>query len=109
MSAKAALIWSPFATEEDAAAAATILLDEGLIACANIMPAMRSLYQWLGERGDSRECGALFKTEASLLAQAIARLEEIHPYDAPAIAGWESDLCGTATAGWLGGLLGSNT
>ncbi len=109
MSAKAALIWSPFATEEDAAAAATILLDEGLIACANIMPAMRSLYQWLGERGDSRECGALFKTEAGLLAQAIARLEEIHPYDAPAIAGWETDLCGTATAGWLGGLLGSST
>ena len=103
MSAKAALIWSPFASEEDAAAAATLLLDEGLIACANIMPAMRSLYQWLGERGDSRECGALLKTEAGLRARAIARLEETHPYDAPAITGWEADLCGAATAGWLAG------
>ncbi|WP_336979090.1 divalent-cation tolerance protein CutA [Altererythrobacter fulvus] len=109
MSAKAALIWSPFASEEDAAAAATILLDEGLIACANLMPAVRSLYQWLGERGDSRECGVLFKTEAGLLARAIARLEEIHPYDAPAIVGWEADRCGTATAGWLAGLAGADT
>ncbi|HTN14967.1 MAG TPA: divalent cation tolerance protein CutA [Sphingomonadaceae bacterium] len=107
MKAKAALIWSPFATEEDAAAAASLLLDEGLVACVNILPAMRSLYQWLGERGDTRECGALFKTEAGLLPRAIARLEEIHPYDAPAIVGWETDRCGAATSGWLGGLTGA--
>ena len=38
-----ALIWSPFGDEDSAAAIAGQLLDEGLIACANLMP-IRSLY-----------------------------------------------------------------
>jgi len=101
-----ALIWCPFATEDDAAEAAGLLLDEGLVACANILPPMRSLYAWRGERGEARECGALFKTNAALLSRAIERLEAIHSYEAPAIIGWLSDGSGAAAADWLGGLSG---
>jgi len=46
----AALIWSVFADEESAAAAADRLLEDGLIACANIMPGVRSIYRWRGGR-----------------------------------------------------------
>lgn len=100
----AALIWCPFASEESASAAAGTLLDEGLIACANILPQIRSLYCWNGERGEAAECAALFKTNSALLQRAAARLEAIHPYEAPAIVGWNADICGEATAEWLGGL-----
>ena len=100
----AALIWSPFESEEAAAAAASQLLDEGLIACANLVP-VRSLYVWRGERGEARECGALFKTEASLLERAVARLSQLHPYDTPAIIGWRADAAGPQTARWLGALV----
>jgi periplasmic divalent cation tolerance protein len=101
----AALIWSPFESEDAAASAASQLLDEGLIACANILPGMRSLYVWQGERGEARECGALFKTEAGLLERAVARLAAIHPYEAPAIAGWLADATPPSTAAWLGELV----
>ena len=47
----AALVWCPFPDEDEAAALAGRLLDEGLIVCANLLPAMRSLYRWNGERG----------------------------------------------------------
>ena len=100
----AALIWSPFDGEEAAAKAASQLLDEGLIACANLIPGVRSLYVWKGERGEARECGALFKTEASLLDQACARLAEIHPYETPAVSGWRADATAAPTAEWLGEL-----
>lgn len=103
----AALVWCPFANEDEAAQVANRLLDEGLIACANLVPMMRSIYRWNGERGDAPECGALFKTEAALLERAIARIEALHSYDAPAIAGWEADRCGAATAEWLGALGGA--
>ena len=96
-----ALIWCPFADEESAADAANRLLDEGLVACANILPSMRSLYVWQGERGEARECGVLFKTDASLLDRATARLAEIHPYDAPAVLGWRADTAAKPTAEWL--------
>jgi periplasmic divalent cation tolerance protein len=99
----AALIWSPFASEDDAAKAAAALLDEGLIACANLVP-VRSLYVWQGERGEARECGALFKTSEGLLDKAVARLAEIHPYETPAITGWRANAAASATAAWLAGL-----
>lgn len=98
--ADTALIWCPFADEDSAAAFAGQLLDEALIACANLLP-VRSLYIWNGERGEGRECAALFKTRADLLDRAIARLEAIHPYDTPAISGWRCDGTGTSMREWL--------
>jgi periplasmic divalent cation tolerance protein len=97
----AALIWCPFADEAGAEAAASSLLDEGLVACANIFPTIRSLYEWRGERGEARECGVLFKTHAALLDQATRRLEALHPYETPAIVGWRADSAGAATVQWL--------
>lgn len=100
-----ALIWCPFADEASAAAAASQLLDEGLIACANILPPMRSLYAWQGERGEAVEIAALFKTDARLLDRATARLAEIHPYDTPAVLGWRADAAAAPTAEWLAALV----
>lgn len=99
--ASAALIWCPFGDTASAEAAATTLLDEGLVACANLLPQMRSLYRWRGERDMASEVAALFKTRTDLLERAVARLEAIHPYDAPAIAGWRCDAAGAATLDWL--------
>ncbi|HEX2793216.1 MAG TPA: divalent-cation tolerance protein CutA [Croceicoccus sp.] len=99
----AGLIWTSFADEDSAAVVADTLLDEGLIACCNMMP-VRSRYVWNGERGAGEEIGALFKTRADLLVRAVARLEELHPYEAPAIAGWICDAAGQGTLGWLAGI-----
>lgn len=99
-----ALIWCPFADEASAAEAAGVLLDEGLVACANIVPGIRSLYVWQGKRGEAAECAALFKTDAALLNRATVRLAEIHPYAEPAVVGWRADAAAPATAEWLGAL-----
>jgi len=101
---KTALAWCPFPDRDSAAAAAKSLLDEKLIACANIMPGMLSLFEWNGERGEAGEAGMLIKTNAALLARAIARLAELHPYDQPAILGWRCDAATPETAAWLGAL-----
>jgi periplasmic divalent cation tolerance protein len=100
----AALVWCPFPDEAEAATVAAEVLDEGLAVCVNLIPMMRSLYRWNGERGEARECGALFKTDASLLAGLVTRIEALHPYEAPAVTGWEADRCGDATAAWLASL-----
>lgn len=103
----AALIWCPFADEAGAEWAAGTLLDEGLVACANIFPAIRSLYLWRGERGEAQECGVLFKTHPALLERATLRLEALHPYETPAIVGWRADSAGAAVAAWLQDLTGA--
>jgi periplasmic divalent cation tolerance protein len=101
-----ALIWCPFPDSASAEAAADALLDEGLIACANLLPGMRSRFLWQGQRGAAEEVGALLKTNAALLRAAIARLASLHPYDEPAILGWLCDAAAPATAAWLAALTG---
>lgn len=105
----AALIWCPFGDIASAEAVADKLLEERLIACANILPAVRSLYRWNGERGEGTEVAVLFKTHADLLDDAVARLEALHPYDSPAIAGWQCEAAGVATLGWLEAECGPGT
>lgn len=98
--ALAGLIWCPFPDEDTAAEAAATLLDERLIACANLMPGVRALFVWKGERGEAREIGALFKTTAERLESAMTRLHAIHPYETPAITGWNV-RAGAGTLAWL--------
>ena len=104
--AGAALVWCPFPKADAAEAASRALLDEGLIACANILPPMRSLYVWRGESCDEQEVGVLFKTNAARLEQVTTRLGELHPYDEPAILGWRCDAAAPATVAWLAALGG---
>ena len=96
-----ALIWSPFGSIEEAKHAAGLLLEEELIACANFIDGVHSIYRWQGEIGEGEECGALFKTDRALLEDAVARLEELHPYESPSILGWNCDEAGVATVAWL--------
>lgn len=96
-----ALIWCPFPDVDTAKAVANSLLDEGYIACANIVPEVVSLFSWNGERDEGMETGALLKTNSALLDRAISRLAELHPYDAPAVIGWHSDAAAPDTVSWL--------
>jgi len=100
-----ALIYTVFASRDDARAVATRLLDERLIACANVIGQVEALFEWDGERGAGEEIAVLFKTHADRLDAATARLEALHPYETPAILGWRADASGAASARWLGGLV----
>ena len=99
-----ALIWCPFPDRDSARTIAGTLLDERLIACANLLGPVESLFEWAGERGEAEEVGVIFKTDHTLLERAIARLERLHPYDTPAILGWRCDAAAEGTGTWLGRL-----
>lgn len=104
MTAQAALIWSPFGSIEEARQAAQTLLQEKLVACANIVPEMLSIFRYEGKVQSASEVGVLFKTEARLLDVATSRLAELHPYETPAICGWLADSAPQETREWLAGL-----
>ncbi|WP_448502065.1 divalent-cation tolerance protein CutA [Sphingomonas sp.] len=99
----AALIWCPFPDRETARAAADQLLADGLVACANIIGEMESLFVWQGEADSASEVGVLFKTTGARLDAAIERLGTLHPYETPAIIGWHADAAHPLTAQWLAG------
>ncbi|MEL6878111.1 MAG: divalent-cation tolerance protein CutA [Pseudomonadota bacterium] len=101
---KAALVWCPFPDCETARAIAKSLLDEDLIACANLLGEVESIFNWEGKVETGSETGVLLKTRSDLLERAIERLGELHPYDTPAILGWHCDQGHPGTLEWLGAL-----
>jgi len=73
-------------TAPSAAAAASLartLVEEGLAACGNVVPGIRSIYRWAGEIHDDAEALLVLKTERRLVGALESRLPEIHPYQVP--------------------------
>jgi periplasmic divalent cation tolerance protein len=71
--------------EEEASQMGRTLLEEGLIACANIIPGIRSIYRWKGEVCDEREFLMIMKTRTSLVPALKGRVRELHSYEVPEI------------------------
>jgi periplasmic divalent cation tolerance protein len=77
------LAFTTFPNEEDAARAMRVLLEERLIACANLLPGARSLFAWEGKLEDTRETFVLMKTRKQDWPAMMSRLHELHPYKIP--------------------------
>lgn len=59
------------------------LLDEGLIACGNIVPGVVSLYRWEGEVRTDAEVLIVMKSVERLVPALLERAAQLHPYDVP--------------------------
>ena len=68
---------------ERAAEIARVLVEEGLCACVNILPAVRSIYLWDGEICDGAEVMCVIKTRANRVDALRERLVALHPYEVP--------------------------
>ena len=77
------VVFSTFANEDDAARVARVLVEERLIACANLLPGARSIYHFKGVVEDQREVVVLMKTRKQDWTAFLSRLHDLHPYDVP--------------------------
>ena len=79
----AQLVFTTLPTADAAVALARTLVEERLVACGNIVPAIRSIYRWEGKLQDENEVLLLLKTRAEHLERLKARILELHPYEIP--------------------------
>ena len=70
---------------ETGARIARTLVEEQLIACANLVPGIRSIYRWEGRVADEAEVLLVLKTRASACAALAARVKALHPYELPEV------------------------
>lgn len=59
------------------------LVEERLIACGNIVPAVESIYTWEGKVEISTEVLGIMKTSAAQCERVKERIRELHPYELP--------------------------
>jgi len=80
---EALIVFTAFADEASAARVARQLVEERLVACANLLPGARSIYRWKDAVQDEREVVVLMKTRKQDWTALLSRLHELHPYETP--------------------------
>lgn len=95
------LVYTTFPDVDIALAIGESLVRDGLIACINVLPGMRSVYAWKGaiERGE--EAVGILKTRKSLQDKVHAALKDRHPYETPVVFFIEPAGADEAILDWL--------
>lgn len=78
-------LYCPCPTKAAAQKIARQLLQQRLIACANLLPA-ESHYRWEGKVRSAKEVVLVAKTQRERISDITALLRAQHPYELPAIS-----------------------
>jgi periplasmic divalent cation tolerance protein len=77
------VVWTTIGNATDGQTLASILVNERLAACVNVLAEMESVYRWKGGVESERERQIIIKTTAEQLPALQVRVHELHPYEVP--------------------------
>jgi len=80
---------------------ATVLLEKKLIACANIVNGIESIYRWKGNIETTTEVLLILKTNSQKIAMIIPEIEKNQSHQAPAIEFVNMDHTAPKTQDWI--------
>ncbi|WP_340104088.1 divalent-cation tolerance protein CutA [Rhodohalobacter sp. 8-1] len=63
----------------------SVLVQQKLCACVNILDGMESIYWWDGEVQSDTECVLLVKTTAEYVPAVTETILDLHSYDVPCV------------------------
>ncbi len=87
--------------EPEARALVDQLLEEQLVACANMLGPVVSRYRWEGKIEEGREMVLLMKTTAALKGRLRERIRELHSYTVPEVLEFDVDSGLDAYLDWV--------
>ncbi|OFW24776.1 MAG: hypothetical protein A3H27_11465 [Acidobacteria bacterium RIFCSPLOWO2_02_FULL_59_13] len=61
------------------------LVEKKLVACANVVPQVHSLYWWKGKIADEKECLMILKSSRELFAALRLEVEKLHSNTVPEV------------------------
>ena len=61
------------------------LVEQRLVACATLIPNVRSIFQWEGKISEERECLLVLKSRTEVYDALEAAVKAHHSYDVPEI------------------------
>jgi len=85
MAERILLALSTFPDRETAQRISNQLVTEKLAACANILPALESVYRWKGNIETGNETLVFFKLSEDRQSAFQEKLRSLHPYEVPEI------------------------
>ncbi len=87
--------------EEEARRLARLLLEQRLIACANVIPHVSSLFRWQDRLEAAEESLMVIKTTSEAIAAVISAVRQHHSYEVPEIIALPIVAGSDAYLAWL--------
>jgi len=84
------LVYTTVPDEKSGEKIAKHLLNNKLIACANLTPASKSFYVWEGNLKNETEHLLFLKTTPDKMKTVEEEISKVHPYECPCILSWKS-------------------
>ena len=97
------LVYTTFPDVDTALGIGESLVRDGLIACINVLPGMRSVYAWKGSIERGEEVVGILKTRKGLQDRVQEVLKDRHPYETPVMLFIEPTGADAATLEWIMG------
>lgn len=72
-------------SEEEAARIGRALVEQGLAACANILPRVHSIFRWEGKVSEEQESLMVVKSRSDLFDDLAQTVKTLHSYQVPEI------------------------
>ena len=85
MAERVLLALSTFPDRETAQRISNQVVAEKLAACANILPAVESIYRWKGKVETGNETLVIFKLSEDRQSAFQEKVRSLHPYEVPEI------------------------
>ena len=82
---KLSLGYTTFPTKKEAKDTVLALLEEELIACANVISGVESYFAWDDQIQKANEVVVIFKTRASNEQKIIRLVKDLHSYECPCV------------------------
>ena len=79
------IVLSTCSGTEEAERIARDLVENGVAACVNIVPGLRSLYRWQGRLETANEALMIIKATADKYPAIESRIKRLHSYDMPEV------------------------
>lgn len=89
-------------SEEAGERIAKALLEQELIACANLIAPVQSFYTWQGEMHSDNELLMVLKTRADLFQdKLVPAIQMLHPYEVPEIIAIPIEMGAQSYLNWM--------
>lgn len=85
----ACMIYATTSWPQEARSIAKALVAERLVACANIIDGVTSVYRWDDEVKEDTETLLIAKTSIARRDEAMGRLQELHSYETPCVVAYD--------------------
>ena len=77
------------------------LVQEGLVACVNIVPAIQSIFQWEGKVAEEQEYLLILKTTAGAFQALEAAVKAQHSYGIPEVIALPIQMGSSEYLSWV--------